>query len=287
MKKRLLAGTFALLAVATAALVALNIAMQGEPSVARQAPPAVADVSRVVQLLRAHDPRRARPGTVSAVQMNERDLELLLNHAALRRLDAQTSVSLQRGAAIVRSSLPVPRSPFGHWLNVEVRLLGTGGLPVIDTLHVGRLRLPAALAEPALPWLARRVGMQAELDLAAEVVRRVQFLPQRLTVVYAWRDDSAERMLGALVPAAEQARLRAYSDHLVQVVARRGPGWEVSLAPLVGPMFELARQRSALADADAAAENRAALVVLALFVNGRGVGALLPAAPGHGHGRCA
>ncbi|MDO9072930.1 MAG: hypothetical protein Q7U73_06675 [Rubrivivax sp.] len=278
MRKLLLAGALALLAVTAVALLALTAALQGEPTVALYQPPAVADVARALTLLRTHDPRRARPGAVSAVQVDERDLELLFNHAALRRLDAYTAVSLQRGVAIVRSSVPVPRNPFGRWLNVELRLLETGGLPVIDAVHVGRLPLPAALAERALPWLARRAGVQTEVEVAAEVVRRVHFMPQRLAVVYAWRDDSAERMLGALVPEGDQARLRAYYDHLVQVVARQGAGWTVSLAPLVGPMFELARQRSAITPADAAAENRAALVVLTLFVNGRGVGALLPAA---------
>lgn len=278
MRKLLLAGALALLAATAAALLALTAALQGEPSVALYQPPAVADVVRALSLLRAHDPRRAQPGAVNAVQVGERDLELLLNHAVLRRLDAYTAVSLQRGAATVRSSLPLPRNPFGRWLNVELRLLETGGLPVIDSLHLGRLPVPAALAERALPWLAQRAGVQTELDVAAEVVRRVHFMPQRLAVVYAWRDDSAERMLGALVPVGDQVRLRAYHDRLVQVVARLGPGWTVSLAPLVGPLFELARQRSAATPADAAAENRAALVVLTLFTNGRGVGALLPAA---------
>jgi hypothetical protein len=45
------------------------------------------------------------------------------------------------------------------------------------------------------------------------------------------------------------------------------------------PLFELAAQRSA-AGRDAAAENRAALVVLTLFVNGRHVGSVAPAALG-------
>jgi hypothetical protein len=51
----------------------------------------------------------------------------------------------------------------------------------------------------------------------------------------------------------------------------------VPLVRLLGPMFELARQRTA-AGGDAAAENRAALLVLTLFANGRGMDALVPAA---------
>ena len=145
MRKWLLAGALALLAATTAGLLALTAALQAEPSVALYQPPAVADVARALSLLRTHDPRRARPGAVSAVQVGERDLELLLNHAALRRLDAYTAVNLHRGSAVVRSSLPLPRNPFGRWLNIEMRLLETGGLPVIDRLLLGRLPVPAAL----------------------------------------------------------------------------------------------------------------------------------------------
>jgi hypothetical protein len=213
-----------------------------------------------------------------AVQVSERELNLLLQHGALRRLDARTRVLLQQGTATVRASLKLPAWPFGGWLNLETRLRQTGGLPVVEGLQVGGLRLPPWLAEPALRLVARHAGVEAELQLASEVVQRVTFLPQRLGVVYAWRDDSAARVLAALLPAAAQQRLRDYAEQLARVAAGQQAGWTVPLAPLLGPMFELAQQRSSTPGADAAAENRAALVVLALFVNGRGVDSLLPAA---------
>jgi hypothetical protein len=81
----------------------------------------------------------------------------------------------------------------------------------------------------------------------------------------------------ALLPEAERQRLRAHAAHLAALAADAAPGWDASLAGLLGPMLELARQRS-VAGGDAAAENRAAIVVLALFANGRHVGSVLPAA---------
>jgi hypothetical protein len=131
----------------------------------------------------------------------------------------------------------------------------------------------------ALQRAAPRAGLQTQLQAATEVVRRVSFRPQQLTVVYAWRDDSADRMLGSLVPAEQQQRLRLYTEHLARLTqALPAHQWQTPLGPLVGPMFQLARQRSATAGADAEAENRALIVVLTLFVNGRGVEAVLPAA---------
>ncbi len=76
---------------------------------------------------------------------------------------------------------------------------------------------------------------------------------------------------------AERERLRAYAQRLREVTLANGPGWQVSLARLMGPMFALARQRSA-AGGEAAAENRAALMVLTLFANGRTVAGVLPSA---------
>ena len=269
-------GSLGVLAMALAA--ALATAVQSEPAVLLPQEPQADDVARALALVRTHDPRRAQPGVVSAMWLNERDLEILLNHAAHRFVGAATKVSLEKGAAIVRSSVHLPRNPFGRWLNVQARLLQTAGLPVLDGLQLGRLPLPAWLGEWAALNLVERAGLLEEMNLAAGVVRRVNFAPQQLGVIYAWHDDSADRMAQALVPAEHQQRLHVYAQQLTQVVAQQGPGWAVSLAPLMGPMFELAQQRSRVAGADAVAENRALIVVLTLFVNGRGVDALLPSA---------
>ena len=278
MKKWMLLAAALPVLAALLLCVALAAAVQREPAVNALGEPGAEDVARAVALVRAHDPRRSRPGQVSALRLSEHELEVLLNHAALRRLAGAGNVSLQRGGATVRTSLNLPANPFGRWLNVQAQLVETGGLPVLTRLQVGELRLPTWLGEKALLWAARRAGLEDQLQAASAVVRRVNFRPQQLTVVYAWRDDSAERMLGALVPVEQQQRLRVYAAHLALVVAREPSVWAASLATLVGPMFELARQRSAAPGADAAAENRAALVVLTLFANGRGVEAVLPAA---------
>lgn len=279
MKKWMLAAAAVPLLAGLAALVAVIAALQPEPAVSLQTEPVAEDVARALALVRAHDPRRATPGRVNALRLSEREVEVLLNHAALRRYAPSAgSVSLQRGSALVKASLHLPANPFGRWLNVQARLRETGGLPVLDELQVGRLPLPAWVGEKLLHWAAEQAGLQAQWQAAGDVVKRVNFGAQQLSVVYAWQGDSTERLLGGLVPPDQQQRLRAYAEHLAAVTARQGPGWEVALPPLLGPMFTLAQQRSAAPGADAAAENRAALVVLTLYVNGRTMGTLLPAA---------
>jgi hypothetical protein len=278
MRRRLRLALLALCALVLGALVVmLAAAVQSEPSVVMREAISHQDVARALNLLRWHDPRRSRPGRPALARLDERDLEVLLGHAAQRWLRAATHVSVARGGAKVQLSAHLPANPFGRWLNVELQWAETGGLPAIDSCRVGHLPLPAALAEALLVWLAERAGFTDQLRMAAEVVHQVRFQPQQVLVRYAWRSDSTGRMLAALVPADDQQRLRAYSQRLAQLTDREKPAWDVPLPRLLLPMFQLARQRTA-AGGDPSAENRAALLVLTLFANGRPIDRIVPSA---------
>ena len=277
MKPSLRAALAVPLLLVGAVVVVLAAALQGEPAVSVHEEVGVEDVARAVALARQHDPRRRPPGMVTAALLSERDLDILINQGVRRWLGAASRVSLLRAGATLQLSSHVPPNPFGRWLNVELKLAETGGLPTIESLRVGRLPLPVWLAEHAVGWLARRAGLQTELQLAADVVQRVRFMPRQLHVNYIWRGDSTERMVAGLLTPADRERLRAYNDRLVQITADAGSGWEISLARLLAPMFELAASRRA-AGGDAVAENRAAILVLTLFANGRSLEAVLPAA---------
>ena len=267
----------ALLLLAAGVVAAVVAMLQAEPAVAATQDVNHEDVARALSLLRTHDPRQARAGVVSSALVRERDVEVLLNHAAHRWFAAASRVQLQPRRATIQLSTHAPSNPFGRWLNLELQLEETGGLPVIDSFRIGRLPLP--------PWLAERIGLYAvdrfglgqELQLAAEVVRRVRFNPQQVLVTYAWQGDSMGRLFDGLLTAEELKRLRFYSDLLAELTARRAPSFEMPMAQLLGPMFELARQRSAGGN-DAAAENRAVLVALTLYANGRTVGSVAPVA---------
>ena len=279
MSKTLRRATAALLLTGTAAALGLAAALQHEATVPRPADIGPQDLARAAALLRAHDPRRVPPGRLSTMALSGRDLEVLFNHGLHRWPGAAGRVDLQRAAIGVTLSAPVPPNPFGRWLNVTARWVQTERLPRLDSLHVGRLRVPVRLGQWVGLKLIERADLRKEWQLTAEVVLRVRLTPQRLLLAYAWRDDSAQRVLETLLPADEQQRLRAHAEHMSTLVAALAPAREAPLAQLLGPMFELAQQRSA-AGGDAAAENRAAIVVLALFANGRDLGSVLPGTQG-------
>lgn len=82
-----------------------------------------------------------------------------------------------------------------------------------------------------------------------------------------------------LLSPADQARLHAYHKVLAQET-RRLPGRRVSLADLLPALFAQAQARAR--HGDPITENRAALLVLALYTSGRGLTRLVPRrSPGH------
>jgi hypothetical protein len=278
MKTTLRALALIVLLLIAGLLLALASAIQSEPSVVLPESVDQNDVARVLALVRVHDPRHAIPGARRSLALSEHDLGVLLNHAAYRWLGGSTRVKLEDGSATVLSSLHLPANPFGRWLNVQAKLVQTGALPAIASLRFGGLPVPAWVGQRLAARLSARAGVQEELLLAADAVQQVRFFPQQLWLSYAWQGDSSDRMLGALLPVAEQQRLQVYAERLSALVAQDKPGAPVSLSRLLAPMFALVQQRGGGKDGDTAAENRAALIVLTLYVNGQGVDALLPAA---------
>lgn len=234
------------------------------------------DIERVLRLAREHDPRRATAGRISAVSFTERDLDLLLNHAARRWVGARMAIQLEPGLALVQTSARPPGWPRGPWINLQAQWRETAGLPQLESLRLGRLPLPAWLARRVLHAIVVDTVGPDDLDLVKQVVQRLQFGRDRLHVVYVWHANTATRALAALTPVAELQRLRAYVDKLIELAGAESGNEPLSLARWLGPMFQLAQQRSV--GGDAVAETRAAVLSLALYVTGRGPESIAPMA---------
>lgn len=266
----LLAG-LAVLAIALAVAAALMV--EAAPRVPARGEISAADVDRAVAIVRRQDPRRAPPGQLRWLALAERDVDLLVDHAAARWLGAHARVRLEAGRVVAQASVP---APFGRWLNVEAVLRQTDALPAVERLRVGRLPVPSALALPLLNAVVARAGLQPDLLDAADAIERVTLAPGRVVVSYRLGPQTLQQLRAGLVAPAEQQRLRAYVERLAEASARLD-GSTVSLAELLPPLLALAAERSD-DGADAAAEHRAALLVLALHATHRPLRKIVPAA---------
>ncbi len=236
------------------------------------------DVERALYLARLHDPRRAIPGVVRTLRLTQHEAELLINHAAVRVRPGRWALQLDAGRARLQGSVRpggLFEGPWGAWINVELLMRQTTGLPQLEAVRIGRIDLPVPVADWLIDRVAGHYGLGGGRLLAAAMVQQVRLAPRRLDVVYAWTPDAPVRLVASLLPSQDHERLRLYAAQLVDTAFALPPAATLSLAQLMPPMFELARQRSTQGF-DAVLENRSALLVLGMAANGMGLGALLP-----------
>lgn len=258
------------------ASLAVWLAVQAQPLVVNAVAVTPEHVARAKRLLDRHDPRRMRPGVLRTIMLSQEELELSTNYLASRVGNGVARVVLQDGLAAVRATFVLPANPLGRYLNVDALLQDGGRLPTVESLRIGTLRVPAWLCN----WLLRagmaRLEGSAHYGAAADIVKRVSITPGLLQVNFEWSAEAASQIRSALVPPQEQARWQAYQERLAAVIAASAQNRALGLDRLLGPLLQLAQQRSA--GGDPALEHRAMLVVLAFYVNGKGLAALVPSA---------
>lgn len=266
---------FAAIGLPVAILVLVAVALDDAPAVARGPDVTPEQMERAKRLLKAHDPSGLPSGVQRSFSVSAEDLNVGLNVMLLPRGGA-AKVALTPGGAMLWLSVPLPDNPFGSHANVEAVMRQTAGLPEFDQFRVGRVPVPAAVAD----WLLRHALIRLEGAgrgvPAADVLKSVRMAQDFLHVEYEWREDLPDRLRAALLTPEDEGRLRSYQTRLAEVTADPRLARSVALDRLLQPLMQHAASRSA--GADPAAENRAALVVLAFYVNGRGLGVLVPSA---------
>lgn len=263
------------------AVVVFFLSVQDEPLVARTTDITPANIERAKRILERNDPRSMRPGTLRTITLDQEDLDLAVHYAAKRYAKGAADVVLRQGIANLRASLALPPNPAGRYLNIEAEWRDTEALPQLERLRVGKLRVPKRLAN----WLLLR-GINylqggADYRVAADAIKRVRTNTGVVQVIYEWTDALPGQLRAALVTPEDQERLQAYQRRLVDFTRHAATLTQrLTVGELLQALFTLAAERSSdnAANTTPAAENRAALVVLAFYVNGKGLDAIYPAA---------
>lgn len=264
------------LALPLLALALLVLAVDSAATVSRQAELTPAHVERARWLLARHDPRRMRAGVLRTIVVPQEDLDLAANYLANRYLGGASQIELTDGRVKLQASLALPGNPLGRFINLAAVLRETESLPRFEQLRIGHVPVPAFLCNWLLDVGMARLQASADFSAAADVIKQVRSRNGILSVKFEWSDAVPAQIKSALVGTQEQARWRIYQERLVQLTGASGVLRIMRLDQLLAPLMQLALERSA--NADPVAESRAALVVLAFYVNGKGLAALVPAA---------
>lgn len=275
---RFIAFTFLLLLIAVPFVLAgiLHLAMAEQPTINRAAEFTPVHIERAKHIIKKNDPRTLKPGVLRTFILSQEEVDLTINYLASHYARGSSRIVLQPGKVEFSASFELPSNPFGRFLNISALLHETGGLPVFDLLQIGQLSVPGWLADTLLEYALKLLSTREEYQIASDTIKRISVADGRFTVTYAWQADLPDRIRSVLLPHEEQERLKVYQEWLAGNVRSGSATVKITLADVMTPLFRLAAERST--NGDAVAENRAAIVVLAFFVNGKGLGAIVPAA---------
>lgn len=269
------AAALALGAVALAVGALLYLATDARPHVERVVVLTPAHIERAKRIIKGQSLRHMRAGSLQSVRLRAEDVDTAANYLVGLYARGSAHVQLEDGGARFLVSAPVSPIPSRGHVNVTGRLTQTPDLPRLESLRIGRVRVPDGISNWMLERALERLRTDPRRPLPVDAVRSVRFWPRAMLVIYTW-DKTLPRQLGAsMVGDGDIERLRPYQDLLVQEARAFGRG-PVSLSVLLHPMLRLAHARST--EQDPVAENRAALLVLTFHVLGERLGRVVPQA---------
>jgi uncharacterized protein YfiM (DUF2279 family) len=244
-----------------------------EPNINRAAEITPASIERAKRILEQNDPRKLKSGARRTISVGASDLDLAANYLARQYAAGGARVQLNRGVAQVGASLRLPMIPSPIYLNFDATLAEDGALPRFEFLRIGRISIPAWVAHWLIPRFFALAFGDTDIHSLSRVVKKVSMNEARIALTYEWQADLPDKLRTVLLPAEERERLRIYQERLA-AVSHSLKAKNVSLTELLVPLFTLAAEHSS----DAIAENRAAILLLTLYVNGQSLETILPEA---------
>jgi hypothetical protein len=164
-------------------------------------------------------------------------------------------------------SLNIPGLGENNYLNIEAALVPDITNPSVVTLQIGRL----TLSEEQATWLAGLLYEEAKLRYPEiremeQVIEYVEMNAEELQVGIRRNQELEERLYARgreyYLPAGLRERMLIHARHLDDLLSKYDQSRLVSVASILTPMMQYARELNA----DPVTENRAIIMVLASYV---------------------
>jgi hypothetical protein len=265
-----------IIAIPLTLVTVIYLSIENRPLVTKIAQITPAHISRAKHILSLNDPRKIQTETLRTITINQEDLDLVVNYLANNYGKSSASIELQPSTAKIRATIKLPANPIGDYLNIDTIIRETQTLPRVDRLHIGKLPVPTFIANWLLQIGINQLQTSADYGTAAHTIKNMHIRNEMLHVVFKWDGALPNQLKVMLFPPKEQERLKTYHEQLVKLISQSDPKQNLRLHELMQSLFELAT-RHANHGADPTAENRAAIIVLALYVNRKEFGSIIPA----------
>jgi hypothetical protein len=215
----------------------------------------------------AQSPGQAK---VRSIALSEEDLTAVANFVLARKsLEGYAQAKIDGRRLVVWVSVRLPVRFADYYLNLKLTVDDAEPQAFVRQVKAGLLALPKPLV-PALGWwLTHTTHLGRYVHLTAPLLQSVRIGEGRLRIALNWEPEIMGQAQDLVADLADKERLRVYHAKLAEVLAQAQTRRFIGLGLLVRPLFALAKERSDAEGGDAREENRAAILVLAAYANGK------------------
>jgi hypothetical protein len=271
MKKLLILVFVVLPLLAVLALAVVVVAsIEDRPVATGIGTPDALSLARGRDLIERYRRSLLQPEALTTLAASEQDLNQMLSLAGRGLRHVALEVRVRPTGMTAAATLRLPQTPLGQYVNAWVAVVPSNAGLVVESARLGAIDVPGWLVLRAVGTSLDAVLGVGRGDEALSSVRRVAFSLQRVEVTYrptpeliAELERSARRTYREIAVDIDPVDVRAYYATLLSKRRRLDDGRKASFAEYLGAVMDLAKQRAETADA--ARENRAAIIALAIF----------------------
>ncbi len=241
------------------------------------------NVKKVKKIIKDNKPDKFSQKQIKRMEINENELNLLYSYAISHWIDtkylfAKAKLSNTIVDSFITIQLPEPLSR--NFINCRIALRPNHNFLIIDTFQIGRLKIPSLITDPLIAGMHRvflKTDLYQSLWENIQAIKKVSIMDKTLyfyyTLDYVMLNDLKEKSRSFFIPEAQQQRLIAYHNHLVQLTKTQS-SQKNALIDLIKGMFAFAEEKSGTSG-NPILENTAAVQVLSLYGAGHRLDRLL------------
>lgn len=207
------------------------------------------------------------------IALGEEDLTAMANYALIRKgFSGAALVKIEGDRLVVLATIKLPTHVDDYYLNLKLVADDAEPMAFIRQVKMGYIALPKPLAWWLGWWLAHTTHIGRYVQLTSPLFQSVRIGEGRLRIALDWDPDIMGQAQDLVADLADKERLRVYHAKLAEVVAGSQTRRFIGLTLLIRSLFALAKERSESEGGDAREENRAVILLLATYANGKNLG---------------
>lgn len=254
-----------------------GLALDKTPLVVTTSVPTVESAQQVKSLAKAILSALEDQREITVITASESDLNavMFLGGRGVRRFSGRAFVT--PGSLRVNISVQMPRNPLGRYLNLHGEVLADKRGLNLHGVRIGKLPLPGWLVWSVLKNLLNVTMGNNDGSVLMESISSLDISQDSVVVTIASLSKNKERLkhlqqlLTTLAHIGQNSKkqwdtaaITEYYNRLLETERRFQSPAEPTLADFLGPLFKLARERSATGDP--VMENSSALMALSIYL---------------------